>query len=122
MAKPPKPPGQRPPPPPTGLTATAISETQVQLTWNAASNASDYFVIRDGHRIATVIPTSYTDNGLTADTTYSYQVQGANKWGASSPSNTVNCTTEPVPVPLPPDPPTNLNGVGLSDTQISLQW
>jgi chitodextrinase len=65
---------------PTGLAASTIATSSVTLTWTASNNpggsgVGGYYLYRDGTQIATVTGgTSYTNAGLTALTTYSYQV------------------------------------------------
>jgi len=79
-----------PPSVPTGVTATAQTDTQVQVTWTAATDSgtgvAGYHVYRDGGAtaIATVTSTSYVDTGLTASTAYSYTVRA---FDAASPAN-----------------------------------
>ena len=86
--------------PPTGLTATAISTTQIALAWNASSGAASYKVQRspDGStgwtQIATPGGTSFTDSGLTPATTYFYRVLATNTLGDSAPSNVASATTQ----------------------------
>ncbi|MEW6489595.1 MAG: DUF2341 domain-containing protein [Thermodesulfobacteriota bacterium] len=72
---------------PTGLTATAVSETQVALTWDDNSPNEDHFAVerRIGEQgtfelVATVPAnqTAYTDPGLTPHTKYCYQVKAYN--------------------------------------------
>jgi len=59
----------------TGLTATA-SGTSVSLNWNAANNATSYYVKRSlvsggpYTTNASPVATSYSDTGLTNCTTY----------------------------------------------------
>lgn len=69
----------------TGVSATGISATVVQLTWSAAtdneSGISGYVIYRDGVRLTTVTGTSYQDTGLAEDNSYSYQIAAIN--GAS---------------------------------------
>jgi hypothetical protein len=69
------------PPVPTGLVATAISTNQINLVWNAVTNAASYNVKRSTTNggsytvIATnVTATNYNDTGLAAATTYYYVV------------------------------------------------
>src|SRR6185312_9153168 len=64
--------------PPTGLTAMPLSG-QVQLAWQPASGATSYVVMRgtSASTITTVVNpgttgTTYTDTGLTNNTTYYY--------------------------------------------------
>lgn len=59
---------------PTGLAATPVSSTEIDLTWDATSGATGYDVHRDGVSVATPATNSYNDTGLSPDTTYSYQV------------------------------------------------
>jgi len=68
---------------PTNLLATAISTTEIQLTWtDNASNESSYRVERSLDQVVwteiAILPpnsTSYLDVGLTPSTTYSYRVR-----------------------------------------------
>ncbi|QJE00132.1 PHB depolymerase family esterase [Massilia forsythiae] len=62
--------------PPTGLAVSASGADSITLTWNAAAGATGYNVYRNGTRVnaSTLTGTGYTDGGLAAATTYSYQV------------------------------------------------
>ncbi|KPI08811.1 glycoside hydrolase family 18 [Actinobacteria bacterium OK006] len=71
-------PGDNPPGAPGTPTASAITDTSVNLSWSAAADdkgVKNYDVLRGGTKVATVTTTSYTDTGLTAGTDYSYTVQ-----------------------------------------------
>ncbi len=62
---------------PVGLTATAVSASQINLSWNASSDntgVAGYTVYRNGNPVGTVSSTNYSDTGLAANTTYLYQV------------------------------------------------
>ncbi len=82
---------------PTGLSATAVSGTRIDLSWNASSDTNGvtgYEVYRDSVKIDTVTGTSYNSTGLIPDTTYSFYVKafdGQNN--ISSASNTDSDTT-----------------------------
>ncbi len=60
----------------TGLGATTISMSQIDLDWNAnpEPDISHYRVYRDGVLIAQNIGTSYSDVGLNPLTSYTYEV------------------------------------------------
>jgi thermitase len=83
---------------PTNLTATAVSDTSVGLSWNASTDnvgVTGYQVLRNGTKIATTGGTSYADTGLTASTSYSYTVTASDLAGnVSAVSNTATATTQ----------------------------
>ena len=80
---------------PTGLSALA-GDTQVLLTWNGSSGATNYNVWRSttsgsGYAtIAGVTTTNYTDTVVTNGTTYYYEVSAVNGGGASTNSSPVS--------------------------------
>ncbi len=85
---------------PTGLTATALTSDQIDLSWTDNSSDEDWFSIErslDGSpfgEIATVNGNEvrYSDTGLAPSTTYDYKVAAVNNDGASY-SNTASATT-----------------------------
>ena len=96
-----------PPPPaaPSGLVANATSDTAVAVSWtdNSDSETASELQRTSGAGWSTLATlganvTSYNDNGLTPDTTYSYRVRASNEAGASGWSNSASATT---PEPLP---------------------
>jgi len=82
---------------PTALTATPVSGTQINLSWNPSTDnlaVTGYEIYRSGSKIATVTATNYSDTGLIAGTSYSYFVKAGDAMGnISGQSNTVNATT-----------------------------
>ncbi len=87
-----------PPTAPASLTVDAIGETTVDLSWAASTDnvgVTEYRVYRDAAVVATVAGTSFGDTGLTAGTTYNYQVTALDAAGnESAASNAVNPTTD----------------------------
>jgi hypothetical protein len=77
---------------PTGLSGTA-SSSSVSLTWSAASGATSYNVYRNGTKVGSPTGTSYTDSGLSANTSYSYQVSASNSAGEGPKSSSISVTT-----------------------------
>jgi len=66
---------------PQGLQATAVSSSQIYLSWQAStdtSGISHYNIYRDGVLIDDTTATTYPNIGLTEDTTYSYRVSAVN--------------------------------------------
>nr|WP_269863716.1 family 14 glycosylhydrolase [Paenibacillus caseinilyticus] len=67
-----------PPSVPTNLAASGVTASSATLNWTASTDAvgvTGYEIWRDGAKIATSAANSYTNAGLTADTTYSYTVK-----------------------------------------------
>ncbi len=79
---------------PTGLKATAISSSQISLSWSASTDnvgVAGYRVYRNGVLIGSPSSNSYTDSGLAASTSYSYTVaafDAAGNMSAQSPAVT----------------------------------
>src|SRR3989442_1685344 len=115
-----------PPTAPSSLTATALSSSQINLAWIAASGAvTNYQVERcqttacSFAPIATVSGTTYSDTtGLAASTSYTYRVQASGPGGSSPYSNTASATT----LPPPPTAPSSLTAAAASSSQINLAW
>jgi hypothetical protein len=89
---------------PSNLVATAVSSSEIDLSWTDNSDNETEFQIErstDGGltftQIATVGPsvTTYFDTGLTAATMYSYRVRASNLTGDSDYSNTATAVTLP---------------------------
>jgi serine protease AprX len=92
-----------PPAAPSGLSATAVSSSQINLSWADASNNEDGFTIErcQGAGCSSFGPiasvgagvTSYSNTGLSASTSYSYRVRAFNTGGDSGYSNSASATT-----------------------------
>jgi chitodextrinase len=91
-----------PPNPPINLTATAVSSSRVDLSWDASTSGDvvGYEIFRDGSPLAEVGEvTTYSDTTVSPSTTYSYQVRARDGAGnVSSFSNTATVTTPGLPV------------------------
>ncbi len=81
----------------TGLTATAVSSSQIDLTWDA-NNEDDldhYNIYRDGSCIDSTTSASYSDTGLSLNTTYTYEVSAVDTSGnEGEKSDPASATTE----------------------------
>jgi len=89
---------------PTGLTATAVSPSQINLSWIASTDAvgvTGYKIFRGGTQIATVEPepgaltkTTYSNTGLSLSTSYSYTISAYDAAGnVSGQSTSAGATT-----------------------------
>src|ERR1700682_6183052 len=107
------PPDTTPPTAPGNLTATAVSNSQINLSWAASTDnvgVTAYTVERcqgsgcvNFASIASLPATSYSDTGLLAATSYTYRVWAVDASGnASAYSNTAAATTLAGPPPPPP--------------------
>jgi hypothetical protein len=119
-----------PPTAPTNLVASAVSSSQINLTWTDSDVTEQGFKIErctgtgcsDFAQIATVGAnvTSFANTGLAASTSYSYRVRAYNAVGDSDYTNTASAVTTSAPVP--PTAPTNLTAAAVSSSQINLAW
>ena len=122
------------PPNPTGLSATAASSSQVNLSWTSGGGSTA------GYKMAyatgasapsncssgTVIPgssitgTSHSVTGLTASTQYSFRVCTVNN--DTSPAVSSGATASATTPQAAPPNPTNPIATATSSTQIDLSW
>jgi hypothetical protein len=111
---------------PSGLNASAISTSQINLSWtDNSSNESGFKIERstDATNFAQINTvgagiTVYSDNGLNASTPYSYRVRAYNVAGDSAYSLTASATT----LSGAPAAPSALSAVAASSSQINLTW
>ena len=122
-----------PPTAPSNLTATAASASQINLAWTASTDnvgVTGYLVERcsgagctNFAQIGTPTSTSFSDTGLTANTSYSYRVRATDAAGnLSGYSNTASATTTSGQDTTPPTAPSYLTATAASASQINLSW
>jgi YD repeat-containing protein len=118
---------------PTNLSATAVSSSQINLSWTASTDnvaVTGYRVERcqlsgcsNFAQIATTTTTSYSDSGRAASTTYRYRVRAQDVVPNFSGYSSVETATTPaVTDTQAPTAPTNLSATAASSTQINLSW
>jgi len=120
---------QSPPDAPTGLTATAISTTQIDLAWSdVATTETGYEVERSTtgiggtYTLLVSLPagsTGYSNLALTPTSQYCYRVRAVNAGGASAYDGPTCATTQ---TPVPPPAPTGLVATATSFSQVHLAW
>jgi GH25 family lysozyme M1 (1,4-beta-N-acetylmuramidase) len=120
-------PAATPPAAPSGLTATAVSSSQINLGWTDNSTDEDNFVVARStvsggpySDIATLAAnvTSYNNTGLSGNTAYHYVVRASNAGGSSALSAQASATT-PLAAPAAPS---GLTATAASSSQINLSW
>ncbi len=123
-----------PPGAPTGLTATAVGQTRIDLSWTDASAGSNLAATSYRIEVSTDEGENWTDlvanthsaattakhRGVPAGATRHYRVSGINPAGTGSPSTAASATTA-VPT-TPPDAPTGLTATANGQTRIDLSW
>jgi len=111
---------------PTGLIATAVSGSEINLSWTAPSGTvTGYNVYRgttSGGESTTPVAAglavaSYADMNVAAGTTYYYTVAASNSAGTGPASAEASAA-----VPMPPSAPTGLTAVATSNVEIDLAW
>jgi alpha-tubulin suppressor-like RCC1 family protein len=111
---------------PMALTATAISSSQIDLTWTDVYGETSYKVERSlttatGYSLLATVGTDvtlYSDTVVTPATTCYYRVRGWNTGGYSDYSPEASATT---PAGIP-GAPTLVSADVISTTQINLSW
>ncbi|MFD7535909.1 chitinase [Streptomyces sp. NPDC001571] len=78
---------------PAGLAVGSVSSSSVNLSWGAVSNATGYNVYQGGTKVQSVTGSSATVTGLSASTSYQFQVSATNTAGESPKSAAVTGTT-----------------------------
>ena len=85
-------------PAPNQITATVISSTQINLSWDSVAQAVSYKIYKNSSYIGSSTTTSYSDTGLLASTAYTYQVASVDSDGNESAlSSEVTATTQASP-------------------------
>jgi hypothetical protein len=111
---------------PTNLEATVFSESRIDLVWEDNSGIETSYEIErsltSGSGFALIHTTaanveSYSDTGLTENTTYYYRVRAVGSELNSAYSNIASDTTTPAMVE-----PSDLTAVAASSTAINLEW
>src|ERR1019366_5305070 len=110
---------------PTGLAATAVSTTGINLTWTNNSPTATAILVENSTdnvtftQIASLAgnAAAYSNTGLTASTLYYYRVRAQNAAGTSAYCNTSSATTLSLPAA-----PSALAATAVSSTGINLTW
>lgn len=114
-----------PPSVPTGLTVTAVSPSQINLSWNASTDPDDavagYRIYRSGTLLTTVSATSTSDTGLSPSTQYCYAVSAYDTANNESGKSSQACATTNSAI-TQPVAPSSLAATAISSSRIALTW
>lgn len=112
---------------PSGLSASGYSTSQINVSWtDSATNETGYAIERSANgasgwtEISDLLAntTSYSDTGLSSDTTYYYRVRAYSADGYTGYSNVdAGATLTPLP-----SAPTSLGATAASPSAINLAW
>ncbi|MHB8910600.1 MAG: fibronectin type III domain-containing protein [Syntrophales bacterium] len=83
-----------PPTVPNGLSITAVSPSEVKVSWKPAADdrgVKEYRIYRNGTRLRTTDATSLTDTRLKPKTRYCYRVSARDAFGNESAQSTDVC-------------------------------
>jgi chitodextrinase len=110
---------------PSGLSAAAVSTSQINLSWSPSTDnvgVAGYYVYRDGSQVGSTSSTSYADLGLTPGSNHSYAVKAFDAAGnVSVASNSASATTQTADT-TPPTTPSNLAATVIDSAQVNLTW
>jgi chitodextrinase len=110
---------------PAGLTATAVSGTQVNLAWSASTDdvgVTGYYVYLNDQPLATTTTTSFSHTGLTAGNTYNYRVSAYDAVPNHSAWTAAVSATPALADTQAPSVPAGLAAVAVSGSQVNLAW
>lgn len=117
-----------PPPPstPGGFSATTVDQSRIRLSWLGLNEVFSGYSLERFNTVSQVwvrltsldtATTTYTDQGLSSDTTYQYRLFSYNVGGISNPASAAGVT-----LPYPPPAPDEFSAVVLSPRQVALTW
>ena len=115
---------------PSGLGASVISASRIDLSWVDNSTdetgfelkrATDSGFTQNVVWIGNIQGTSYSNTGLASNTTYYYKVRAEGATQDSAYSSAVNATTNTSPDPLP-TAPSGMSATAVSASQINVSW
>ncbi|MGE5631755.1 MAG: fibronectin type III domain-containing protein [Caulobacteraceae bacterium] len=109
---------------PSGLKPSSITVTEVNLTWQPASdnvNVKGYDIIRDGIKIGTTSKTSYCNKGLIPGKSYTYTVRAYDVSGNLS-KNSPSLSVATLNDTQAPTAPSGLKVTAVKGSSVSLTW
>ena len=116
----------------SGLVASAVSSSRVDLSWSAASDnvgVTGYEVERcqgvgcsSFAAVTTVSALGWSDTGRSPGTSYSYRVRARDAAGNTGAYSSVATAVTPAAVDNPPSAPTGLSAAAAGSGGVNLSW
>jgi len=112
---------------PENVSAEALSDASIRISWNEVANAAEYEIfqsLRSGgpfEKVGTTSSSSYVSSGLQPETVYYFTVKAKNSAGSSDYSEEVSAKTFEE-INENPDPPTGVAAEALSASEIRVSW
>jgi chitodextrinase len=111
---------------PAGFTASAVSPSQVNLSWSPSTDnvgVTGYTVYLNDVTLASTATTSFSHTGLTAGATYNYRVSAFDAVPNHSAWTAAVAVTTPTPADTtPPSTPTGLTASAITSASFTLSW
>ncbi len=115
-----------PPSTPANLSATAVSASQINLSWTASTDnvaVAGYQVFRDNIQIATTTSPNFSDTAVVPNTQYVYAIAAFDAAGnVSAQSSPLVAATSSTPDTTPPSVPTGLTSSSVTSTTLTVSW
>ncbi|HEY0190415.1 MAG TPA: fibronectin type III domain-containing protein [Kofleriaceae bacterium] len=115
-------------PPPTNVTATAVSPTRIDVTWNAVPGDLQYYIVDRGtapgaETTLTSVPpnkTTWISTNLTPGQQYCWDIRTLNSANEVSGKSNESCATTPGQSQTAA--PTGVTAVAISSSRITVSW
>ncbi|MEM7262598.1 MAG: LamG-like jellyroll fold domain-containing protein, partial [Planctomycetota bacterium] len=112
---------------PAGFAAAVLSETRIDLSWTGSTDnvaVAGYRLLRGGVEIASLsnVQTTYADQGLSPDTSYSYELTAFDTSGNESAAAGPVVASTLAPDTEAPTVPGNVFASAVSATRIDVDW
>lgn len=106
---------------PSGLAMVSKTTSSITLKWNTSTGATGYRLYQGTKKVYEGDKSEFIDNGLTANTNYTYSISAYNTVGESSKSSELIIKTDELK-PVIPAVTTGLSLIAKTMTSISLKW
>ncbi|AUB54247.1 lytic polysaccharide monooxygenase [Enterococcus mundtii] len=107
---------------PRNVRTTNVTSSTTQLTWDGQANASSFNIYRDGQLLGNTASPDFSDQNLTAETTYKYEIEAVGQTGLVSERTALSVTTLSETTEEKPTAPSHLHSMGQTSSSVSLMW